>query len=72
MRKEALTGGLAMSNQPHRGWEIPPETQRKLTVGIALVAALVVFINLIGGPGPNIWDLLQPDGVVHRLAMIRF
>ena len=70
MRKESLRGDLAMSNQPHREWE--SETQRKLTVGVAFVAALVVLINLIGGPGPNIWDLLQPDGVAHRLAMIRF
>ena len=68
MRKESLRGDLAMSNQPHREWEIPPETQRKLTVGVAFVAALVVLINLIGGPGPNIWDLLQPDGVAHRFA----
>jgi hypothetical protein len=59
-------------DQFHRDWEMTPETQRKLALGVAVAAALVVLINLVGGPGPNIWDQLRPDGVAHSLAMVRF
>ena len=58
---------------PHREWEMSnSETHRKLTVGIAVVATFIVLINLVGIPGPGIWDQLRPDGVAHRLALIRF
>ena len=67
-------GDLAMfhHDQTRREWEMTPETQRKLTLGVAVAAALVVLINLVGGPGPNIWDQLRPDGVAHRLTIVRF
>jgi len=60
---------MSNEDQPHREWEMTPGAQRRLTVGIAVVATLVVLINLlVGGPSPNIWDQLQPSGVAHRLA----
>jgi hypothetical protein len=67
-------GDVAMFyyDQLHREWEMTPEMQRMLTLGVAVVAALAVLINLAGGPGPNIWDQLRPDEVAHRLAIVRF
>jgi hypothetical protein len=67
-------GGLAMFHydQSHPEWEMAPETQRKLALGVAVAAALVVLINLVGGAGPNIWDQLRPDGVAHSLTVVRF
>ena len=68
-------GVLLMLNHetPHREWEMSnSETYPKLTVGIAVVAAFIVLINLVGIPGPGIWDQLRPDGVAHRLALVRF
>jgi hypothetical protein len=59
-------------DQFHREWEMTPEMQRKLTLGVAVAAALVLLINLAGGPGLNIWDQLRPDEVAHRLAIVRF
>jgi hypothetical protein len=72
--QEARKGDLAMFHYDrfHREWEMTPETHRKLALGVAVAAALVVLINLVGGPGPNIWDQLRPDGVAHRLAIVRF
>jgi hypothetical protein len=61
-----------MFDTPHREWEMSSETLRKLTVAFAVVAASIVFINLVGIPGPGIWDQLRPDGVAHRLAIVRF
>jgi hypothetical protein len=58
-------------DQSH-SWEMTPETQRKLALGVAVAAALVVFINLVSAPGLNIWDHLRPDGVAHSLAIVRF
>lgn len=60
-----------MSNegQPFREWEM---TQRKLAVGLAVAATLAVLINLVGGRSSDIWDQLQPSGVAHRLAVVRF
>jgi hypothetical protein len=59
-------------DQSHPEWEMALETQRKLALGVAVAAALVVLINLVGGAGPNIWDQLRPDGVAHRLTIVRF
>ena len=59
-------------DQSDREWEMTPEMQRKLTLGLAVAATLVVVINLVGGPGPNIWDQLRPDEVAHHLTMVRF
>jgi hypothetical protein len=47
-------------------------TQRNLALGVALVAALVVLISLVDAAGPNTWDQLRPDGVAHRLTIVRF
>jgi hypothetical protein len=59
-------------DQFHREWEMAPDTQRKSALGVAVAAALVVLVNLVGGAGPNVWDQLRPDGVAHRLAIVRF
>jgi hypothetical protein len=57
-------------DQSHR--KMTPVTQRNLTLGGALAAALVVLIILVGIAGPNIWDQLRSDGVAHRLTIVRF
>jgi hypothetical protein len=59
-------------DQFRRDWEMTPETQRKLALGVTVAAALAALINLAGSPDPNIWDQLRPDGVAHRLAIVRF
>ena len=59
-------------DQSHREWEMTPETQRKLTLGLTVAAALVLLTNLAGGSGSNIWDQLRPDGVAHNLTIVRF
>lgn len=57
-------------DQLHREWEMTPWTQRKFIIGVAVVAGLVVLMNLLAGA--SIGDQLRPDGVAHRLATIRF
>jgi hypothetical protein len=58
-------------DRPHREWETPG-TQRNFTIGVVVVAGLIVLMNLLAGTGPGIWDQLQPTGVAHRIEMIRF
>jgi hypothetical protein len=45
--------------------------QRELTIGIAVLAALVALINLAGAPSLNYWNQFQPTEVAHRLATVR-
>ena len=59
-------------DQSDREWEMTPEMQRKLTLGVAVAAALVVLFNVASGPGLNIWDQLRPDEVAHHLTIVRF
>jgi hypothetical protein len=59
-------------DQSHHEWEMTHVTQRNLALGVVLAAALAVLISLVGGAGPNIWDQLRPDGVAHRMAIVRF
>jgi hypothetical protein len=59
-------------DQSHRAWQMKPVTQSNLTLGVVLAAALAVLISLVDGAGPNIWDQLRPDGVAHRMAIVRF
>jgi hypothetical protein len=45
--------------------------QRELTIGIAVLAALVALINLASAPSLNYWNQFQPTEVAHRLATVR-
>jgi hypothetical protein len=37
-----------------------PKTQRRLIVGVLVVAGFVVLMNLLAGPGPSMWDHERP------------
>jgi hypothetical protein len=49
-----------------------PGTQGGLTAGITVAVALVALINLVGAPSLYAWHQLQPNEVVHRLAIAIF
>jgi hypothetical protein len=55
-------------NDPsHRDWEMNPSTQRRFTVWAAVVFAVVVLLNLVGGSNYSIWDN-QTRGVETQIA----
>jgi hypothetical protein len=51
---------MYLDDKPHPDWEMAPKTQRKFSLGVAAVVILVVLINLLGAPGPSMWDHDRP------------
>jgi negative regulator of sigma E activity len=49
------------NDRPHPDWEMTPSTQRRFTVWAAVVCAVVVLLNVVGGPNYSIWDNQTPD-----------
>ena len=61
---------MYLYDQPHREWEIAPETLRRFIIGIGVAAGFVVLLNVLGSLGPNVWDRLQPTDVAQQIQTI--
>ena len=51
---------MYLDDKPHEEWEMAPKTQRKFSIGVVVVVAFVVLMNLIGGAGPSVWNQERP------------
>ncbi len=52
---------MYFEDESHRDWEMSPKTQRRFSLGVAIVAVVVVLLNLLGTPGPSMWNHEQPS-----------
>jgi hypothetical protein len=49
------------NDPPHRDWEMNPSTQRKFSIGAAVILAVVLLLNLAADPRAGIWVDQTPD-----------
>jgi hypothetical protein len=51
---------MYVDDQPKPDWEMTRKTQRRFSFGVFVVVVVVVLLNLLGTPGPSMWDHQQP------------
>jgi len=51
---------MYLEDEPHPEWEMTSKTQRRFSFGAAVVVVVVLLLNLLGSPGPSIWDHERP------------
>lgn len=62
---------MFIDDQTYREGKITSKMQRKLIIGVAVVAGFVALMELFVSAGPSVWDRLQPSSVAQRIEMIR-
>ncbi len=50
---------MYLDDKPKPDWEMSPTTQRRFSLGVAVVIVVVVLLNLLGAPGPGMYQERQ-------------